>query len=68
MTRTLKLYNVAVRCGVLSTLNDLIDDLDERIKGTSNSRLHPKKQRVEGPLLDASSPSTAQPWLIREKA
>ena len=23
------------------TLNDLIDDLDERIKGTSNSRLHP---------------------------
>ena len=32
MTRTLKLYNVAVRCGVLSTLNDLIDDLDERKK------------------------------------
>ena len=23
------------------TLNDLIDDLDERIKGTSNSRLYP---------------------------
>ena len=49
-------------------LNDLIDDLDERINGTSNSKLHPKKQRIEGPLLDASTPPTAQPWMIREKA
>eukprot|EP00731_Ephydatia_muelleri_P031402 Em0022g916a len=42
-------------------LNDFIDDLDERINGTSNSKLHPKKQRIEGPLLDASTPPTAQP-------
>eukprot|EP00731_Ephydatia_muelleri_P004286 Em0002g462a len=46
----------------------LIDDLDERINGTSNSKLHPKKQGIEGPLLDASTPPTAQPWMIREKA
>ncbi|KAL5486604.1 hypothetical protein EMCRGX_G019106 [Ephydatia muelleri] len=49
-------------------LNDFIDDLDERINGTSNSKLHPKKQGIEGPLLDASTPPTAQPWMIREKA
>ena len=27
-------------------LNDFIDDLDERINGTRNSKLHPKKQRI----------------------
>lgn len=31
-------------------LNQLIDVLDERING-SNSKHHPKKQRVDGPLF-----------------
>jgi hypothetical protein len=46
-------------------LNQLIDVLDERMNG-SNSKHHPKKQRVEGPLIDASTPPTAQPWMVRE--
>ena len=45
--------------------NQLIDALDEQIKG-SNLKHHPKKQRAEGPLIEAFTPPTAQPWMVRE--
>lgn len=46
-------------------LNQLIDVLDERING-SNSKRHTKRPRVEGPLIEGSTPPTAQPWMVRE--